>query len=143
MGLGVNEDDVNDLAAEHSEELTTEALKELHVIQQPEIDKQPGNEEEDSKPEEILETKAIKDMLAHWEAVKTFVGQNHPEQVHTSRAIDLFDDICLTYFNTVLKGRRRQTTLDGYIKSSKQSGVKSKENNPQSEKENSENKKIN
>ena len=128
MGLEIDEGDVNELVAEHSEELTTGELKELHTMQHSELLEQLSSEEdEDSKPEQPLTTKEIKDMFVHWEAVKTFVDAKHPEKMHTGRAIGLFSDTCLAYFRKILKGRQKQTSLDRYFKRSKEFEVESSE----------------
>ncbi|UYV73205.1 hypothetical protein LAZ67_10002174 [Cordylochernes scorpioides] len=47
-----------------------------------------------------------------WERVSQFVEKKNPEKVATGRASDLFNDTCLTHFRNILRGRKKQTSLD-------------------------------
>ena len=41
--------------------------------------------------------------------------KKHPEKVATGRASDLFNDTCLTHFRNILRGRKKQTSLDMFF----------------------------
>ncbi|KAK4324160.1 hypothetical protein Pmani_005163 [Petrolisthes manimaculis] len=114
MGLEVDEADVNDLVLEHSEELTTEELTELHMQQHTEVLQEIHSEEEETEPKEV-NTSAIKEVLGMWEKITEFVEKEHPEKLSTGRALALFDDTCLTHFRNILKRRQKQTSLDKFL----------------------------
>ncbi|XP_070586956.1 tigger transposable element-derived protein 1-like, partial [Erythrolamprus reginae] len=103
MGLEVNEDDIEDLVEEHSEELTTEELKDLQQQQQSEVLK--VLQEETAEEEEEIPTRDIKEMLSMWEKLRSFVEMKHPEKIATVRVADLFNDTCLAHFRKILRGR--------------------------------------
>lgn len=120
MGLEIDEADVIELIAEQSDELATEELKEMHKIfnsgEMMELDN-----EEEVKPEKEVESedeptsREITDILGKWQEVSDFIEKRHPEKLSTGRASALFNDTCLTYFRNILRRRRKQTTLDGFI----------------------------
>lgn len=114
MGLEVDERDVNELVEEHSQELTTEELQELQSQQHTEVLQEIGFEEE-TEVEEVVSTSEIKEILGMWERVSQFVEKKHPEKVATGRAKELFNDTCLTHFRNILKGRKKQTSLDRFF----------------------------
>ena len=105
MGLVMDERDVNELV----EELTTEELQELQSQQHSRVLQEIGFEEE------AISTSEIKEILGMWERVSQFVKKKHPEKVATGRASELFDDTCLTHFRSILKGRKKQTSLDSFF----------------------------
>ncbi|KAK4324021.1 hypothetical protein Pmani_005333 [Petrolisthes manimaculis] len=114
MGLEVDEADVNDLVLEHSEELTTEELTELHMQQHTLVLQEIHSEEEETEPKEV-NTSAIKEVLGMWEKITEFVAKEHPEKLSTGCALALFDDTCLTHFRNILKRRQKQTSLDKFL----------------------------
>ena len=114
MGLEVDEADVNDLVEKHSEELTTEELMELQAQQHTEVLQEIGSDEE-PEAKEVLSTSEIKEMLGMWEKLSEFIEKKHPEKVATGRASALFNDTCLTHFRNILKGRKKQTSLDRFL----------------------------
>ena len=65
--------------------------------------------------EEVISTSEIKEILGMWERVSQFVEKKHPEKVATGRASELFNDTCLTHFRNILKGRKKQTSLDRFF----------------------------
>ncbi|GFT57167.1 uncharacterized protein NPIL_221721 [Nephila pilipes] len=65
--------------------------------------------------EEVISTSEIKEILGMWERVSQFVEKKHPEKVPTGRASDLFNDTCLTHFRNILRGRKKQTSLDMFF----------------------------
>ena len=114
MGLVMDERDVNELVEEHTQELTTEELQELQSKQHSEILQEIGFEEE-PEVEEVISTSKIKEILGMGERFAQFVEKKHPEKVATGRASELFNDTCLTHFRSILKGRKKQTTLDSFF----------------------------
>jgi hypothetical protein len=70
------------------------------------------------KREQVISTRDIKEILGMWEKVVKFVDKNHPEKVATGRASELFNETCLTHFRNILKGRKKQTSLDSFFKRS-------------------------
>ncbi|UYV76721.1 hypothetical protein LAZ67_14001873 [Cordylochernes scorpioides] len=62
-----------------------------------------------------ISTSEIKEILGMWERVSQFVEKKHPEKVATGRASDLFNDTCLTHFRNILRGRKKQTSLDMFF----------------------------
>ncbi|XP_066231909.1 zinc finger MYM-type protein 6 isoform X4 [Saccopteryx leptura] len=114
MGLEVNEEDIDDLIEKHSEELTTEELKELQQQQQRmEVLQEVSRE----KPEvdEVISTSEIKEILGTWEKIKQFIEKTHPEKVATGRALELCNDTCFTYYRNILKGRKKQTSMERFL----------------------------
>lgn len=114
MGLEVDEGDIHKLVEEHGEELSTDELKELHMMQHTEVLQEISCEEE-VEPDEVVSTREIKDMLAMWEKLSSFIEKKHPEKVSTGRASALFSDTCLTRFRNILKSRQKQITLDRFL----------------------------
>ena len=114
MGLEVDNADVDELIEEHTEELTTEELKELHKISHSEVMLELSSEEE-VEPVEELTSREIHDILGKWQEVSDFVEKRHPEKMSTGRASALFNDTCLTFFRNILKKRQKQTSLDRYF----------------------------
>ncbi|GIY60997.1 tigger transposable element-derived protein 1 [Caerostris darwini] len=112
MGLEVEERDVNELIEEYTQELTTEEMQELQSQQHTEVMQEIGFEESE---EEVISTSEIKEILAMWESASQFVEKKHPEKVATGRASDLFNDTCLTHFRNILRGRKKQTSLDMFF----------------------------
>ncbi|KAL0269178.1 UNVERIFIED_CONTAM: hypothetical protein PYX00_006990 [Menopon gallinae] len=112
MGLEVDEGDIHKLVEEHGEELSTDELKELHMMQHTEVLQEISCEVE---PEEVVSTREIKDMLAMWEKLSSFIEKKHTEKVSTGRASVLFSDTCLTRFRNILKSRQTQITLDRFL----------------------------
>ncbi|XP_066121792.1 tigger transposable element-derived protein 1-like isoform X2 [Saccopteryx bilineata] len=68
--------------------------------------------EEEVESQEVISTSEIKDMLAMWEKLSSFIEKKHPAKVSTGRVSALFNDTCLSHFRNILKGRQQQTSLD-------------------------------
>ncbi len=115
MGLEVDDGDINDLVEEHSEELTTDELLQLQEQQHSDAVEEIGSPEEDIVAEKAISTSDIKAVLAKWQDVSEFVEKNHPEKVSTGRAAALFNDTALAHFRNILKGRKKQTSLDMFL----------------------------
>ncbi|UYV80605.1 hypothetical protein LAZ67_19000930 [Cordylochernes scorpioides] len=96
----------------HTQELTTEEIQELQSQQHTEVMQVIGFEESE---EEVISTSEIKEILGMWERVSQFVEKKHPEKFATGRASDLFNDTCLTHFRNILRGRKKQTSLDMFF----------------------------
>ena len=71
--------------------------------------------EEEVEPEQVISTREIKDILAMWEKLSSFIEKKHPEKVSTGRASAFFSDTCLTRFRNILKSRQNQITLDRFL----------------------------
>ncbi|XP_059549399.1 tigger transposable element-derived protein 1 isoform X1 [Myotis daubentonii] len=112
MGLDVDEGDINELMEEHSEELTTQELKELLTQQHTEVLQEIDDTEEE---EEVISVSEIKEMLGVWEKLSDFIQKKHLEKIATGRAMELFNDTCLTHFRNILKGRMKQISLDRFL----------------------------
>ncbi|XP_064120817.1 G patch domain-containing protein 1-like [Macrobrachium nipponense] len=104
MGLVVDEDDINDLLEEHQEELTTDDLKELEAMQhnviQEEFSSSGEEEEEDS-----MTTAAIKDALASFHKVQSFVEKRHREKAYTGHLLAQFNEVGPSRFRNIVKSR--------------------------------------
>ncbi|XP_059540726.1 uncharacterized protein LOC132228401 [Myotis daubentonii] len=103
--------DINELIEEHSEELTTQELKELQTQQHTEV----LQEINDMEEEEVISVSEIKEMLGMWEKLSDFIQKKHPEKIATGRAMELFIDTCLTHFRNILKGKMKQISLDRFL----------------------------
>ncbi|GBM85363.1 hypothetical protein AVEN_91068-1 [Araneus ventricosus] len=114
MGLVMDERDVNELIEEHSQELTTEELQELQSQQHSGVLQEIGFEEE-PEVEDTISTSEIKEILGMWERVSQFVEKKHPEKFATGRASELFNDTCVIHFRSILKGRKKQTSLGQFF----------------------------
>ncbi|UYV60984.1 hypothetical protein LAZ67_1002991 [Cordylochernes scorpioides] len=87
-------------------ELTTEEIQKLQSQQHTEDMQVIGFEE---SVEEVISKSEIKVILGiSWK-------KKHPEKVATGRASDLFNDTCLTHFRNILRGRKKQTSLDMFF----------------------------
>ncbi|XP_061622154.1 tigger transposable element-derived protein 1-like [Phyllopteryx taeniolatus] len=107
MGLEVDEEDVNELVEEHSEELTPEELKALQTQQHAKVLQEIGTAEE-PEVDEVISTSEIMEMLGMWERLSNFIERKHPEKVATGCASSLFNDTCLAHFRNILKERKKQ-----------------------------------
>ena len=101
MGLEVDTEDVKDLIAEHSAELTTEELVALQQEQQEEMLTEAT--EEEGEGEEVLSTSEIKDFLKQWEAVHTVILVHHPNKVITGCSVNIKEDNIIRHFKDMLK----------------------------------------
>ena len=115
MGLEVDTEDIDDLVDENTEELTTEDLLQL---QERDVSVE---KEECIVREKEIPTNAIKELLTKWQDISQFIERTHPENASTHRAISLFDDTALKYYRNILRGRKRQTTMDGFLMNSESS----------------------
>lgn len=112
MGLEVDASDIEELVEEHSQELTTEELVELHCVSQQEV-------LEDSLSEEVAEKQQssgeIREMLKAWESVASYIEKHHPNNEVAIRAANLFNDNAVSHFRQILKRRQKQMSLDTFL----------------------------
>lgn len=96
MGL-----DKDDLIGEHTEVMTTKELKELQTQQHMKVLQEIGGAE-----------KAV-EILGRWEKLFRLYSRETPRKMsQTGLETALFNDICLTHFRYIPKGRMKQTSLD-------------------------------
>ena len=84
----------------------------LQSQQHTEVMQEIGFEESEK---EVISTSEIKEILGMWERVSQFVKKKHPERVAIGRAFDLLNDTCLTHFRNILRGMKKQTSLDMFF----------------------------
>ncbi len=80
MGLEVDEGDINNLIAEHSQELMTEELQELQALQEVEVRQGFSGEDEDEDEAHVVTTAEIKEVLAAYQKVTDFVEKKSPRK---------------------------------------------------------------
>ncbi|XP_068087415.1 tyrosine-protein kinase Fyn isoform X1 [Hyperolius riggenbachi] len=114
MGLEVNKDDIQELLEEHSHELTTNELMDLHFAQQQEVLEEISSEEEKTT-EDSLTSNEIQEMFKMWERLQSFVEKHHPNKAIAVRAINLFNDNAMSHFCEILKRRQKQLSLDRFL----------------------------
>lgn len=114
MGLEVDEGDVNNLV-EHLEELTTGELVELLKEQISKVIQEIVTPLTEPEVVEVISMNEIKELLAVWEKFTDFVERKHPENVATGHVIALVNNTCLMHFRNILKGRKKQISLDRFM----------------------------
>ncbi|XP_069961426.1 tigger transposable element-derived protein 1 isoform X7 [Cherax quadricarinatus] len=113
MGLDVSDQDVEELVDDHTEELTTKELQELHLEKQQIAAEEIASEEEERR--ENVSSSVIKDICAKWSEVQSFVEKYHPNKAVASRVCNMFNDNALSHFRQILKRRQKQTSLDRFF----------------------------
>lgn len=113
LALGLCANVSGDYKIKHSEELTTEELKELQQQQHSEVLQEISGEE--PEVDEVISTSEIKEMLRIWEKIKQFIEKTHPEKVAASRALELCNDTCFTHYRNVLKGRKKKISMERFL----------------------------
>lgn len=114
MGLEVDCSDIEELVEEHTQELTTEELMELHCVSQQEVLEESLSEEEEVT-EKQQSSAEIREMLKAWETVTSYTEKHHPNKEVAMRAANLFNDNAVSHFRQILKRRQKQTTLDSFL----------------------------
>ncbi|GBL78100.1 hypothetical protein AVEN_143394-1 [Araneus ventricosus] len=90
-GLEVDSNDIGELVEEHSQELTTEELMELHCVSQQEVmEKSLSEEEKVTAKQQSSRTK--KEMLKAWETVASDIEKHNSNKVVAKHATNLFHD---------------------------------------------------
>ena len=88
MELQVDTEDVDDLIAEHTDELMTDEL----VALQQEQEEEKLTEVTEEEGEEVLTTMDIKDFLRKWEQVCKVIEIHHPDKVNVRRSVNLREE---------------------------------------------------
>jgi hypothetical protein len=113
MGLEVDDNNVEELVEEHSKELSTEELTELHRVSQKETERSfSGMEEVTAEPTPSGE---IKETLKSWETIALYIEKHHLEKTVTMRAINLFSNNAVLQFHQILKHSQKQLSLDNFL----------------------------
>ena len=68
--------------------------------------------EEEKKAKESLTSNEIWEMCKMWETVKRSIEKHHANKAVAVRAMNLFIDNAMPHFCKILKGRRKQVSLD-------------------------------
>ncbi|PNF34534.1 hypothetical protein B7P43_G10746 [Cryptotermes secundus] len=116
MGLEVDNNDIDELVEEQSQELTTEELMELHCVSQQEVVEESLSEEEEEEVTAKQQSSgAIREMLKAWETVASYIEKHHPNKAVDMCATNLFNDNAVSHFHQILKHRQKQMSLDSYL----------------------------
>ncbi|KAG7166502.1 hypothetical protein Hamer_G005614 [Homarus americanus] len=96
MGLEVDDDDVEELVEEHSKELSTEELLELHKEENETLKRSLTSEEEEEEEEEedkeesrIIPAKDLKDAFFCWSKLSKLAEDYHPDVGSVQKAISI------------------------------------------------------
>ncbi|XP_028648887.1 tigger transposable element-derived protein 1-like [Erpetoichthys calabaricus] len=116
MGLEVDNNDVEELVEEHSNELTTEELQHLQAEQEKNLAEDMSSEGEEEGKEEVPSS-VIKEMCAKWGELQLFVEKSFPNSAVGSRSLNMFNDNVMSYYRKVLQKRQKQQTLDKFFSS--------------------------
>ena len=111
MGLGMDGDDVEELAEAHSTALTTEELPDLQREQQLEAAEELSSEEEGR---EAIPPSLIRKCLGNGEKCTVFFEKYYPDKQVEHRAINVFDDNAVFHSRQVLKCREKRTSSDRF-----------------------------
>ena len=114
LGLDVDGEDLEELVEEHTQELTTDELIQLHKEQQREVIEELSSGEEEVKKDTIPSSE-IKKALKNWEELQDFIEKHHPNKEVSGRAINLFNQNALLHFRDMLKRREKQASLDRFL----------------------------
>ncbi|KAG7167051.1 Tigger transposable element-derived protein 1-like 214 [Homarus americanus] len=91
MGLEVDDDDVEELVEEHSKELSTEELRELHKEENETLKRsltsEESGEEEDKEESRIIPAKDLKDAFFCWSKLSKLAEDYHPDVGSVQKAI--------------------------------------------------------
>ncbi|KAG7177534.1 Vacuolar protein sorting-associated protein 54-like 1 [Homarus americanus] len=102
MGLEVDDDDVEELVEEHSKELSTEELLELHKEENETLKRsltsEESGEEEDKEESRIIPAKDLKDAFFCWSKLPKLAEDYHPDVGSVQKAISVFNDNVMNYF---------------------------------------------
>ncbi|KAG7163245.1 hypothetical protein Hamer_G004350 [Homarus americanus] len=94
MGLEVDDDDVEELVEEHSKELSTEELLELHKEENETLKRsltsEESGEEEDKEESRIIPAKDLKDAFFCWSKLSKLAEDYHPDVGSVQKAIRSF-----------------------------------------------------
>ncbi|KAG7165919.1 Tigger transposable element-derived protein 1-like 191 [Homarus americanus] len=119
MGLEVDDDDVEKLVEEHSKELSTEELLELHkeqneTLKQSLTSEESGEEEEDKEESRIIPAKDLKDAFFCWSKLSKLAEDYHPDVGSVQKAISVFNDNVMNYFWKVRRSEANHRDIEGH-----------------------------
>ncbi|KAG7172206.1 Tigger transposable element-derived protein 1-like 132, partial [Homarus americanus] len=110
MGLEVDDDEVEELVEEHSKELSTEELLELHKEQNETLKRsltsEESGEEQDKEESRIIPAKDLKDAFFCWSKLSKLDEDYHPDVGSVQKAISVFNDNVMNYFWKDQKSRK-------------------------------------
>ncbi|KAG7163947.1 hypothetical protein Hamer_G014396 [Homarus americanus] len=93
MGLEVDDNDVEELVEEHSKELSTEELLELHKEENETLKRsltsEESGEDEDKEESRIIPAKDLKDVFFCWSKLSKLVEDYHPDVGSVEKGINL------------------------------------------------------
>ncbi|PNF40924.1 hypothetical protein B7P43_G14973 [Cryptotermes secundus] len=115
MGLEVDNNDIDELVEENSQELTTEELMELHCVTQQEVVEESLSEEGEEVTAKQQSSAAIREMLKAWETVASYIEKHHPNKAVAVCTTNLFNDNAVSHFHQILKRRQKQMSLDSFL----------------------------
>lgn len=115
IGIEVDSDDVEELVQAHSEDLTTDELRQLHQEQLQEVTEELSSGEEEGNSKERVSTAEIKKYLRQWTELGNFLERCHPDIAAVHRNINQFDENLMQHFRDIWKKRQRQITLDRFL----------------------------
>lgn len=121
LGQEVNEEDVEELLADHKEDLNTTELQELQNGHQKTLTEEHSSHSEDKEREEVVPSEVIREVLAKWNDVQEFIEKHHSNETVAIRTVNLMNDNVMSQFRKVLENRR-QLTLDLILVKSAQEG---------------------
>ncbi|KAG7160930.1 hypothetical protein Hamer_G007713 [Homarus americanus] len=102
MGLEVDDNDVEELVEEHSKELSTEELHELHKEENETLKRsltsEESGEDEDKEESRIIPAKDLKDAFFCWSKLSKLAEDYHPDVGSVEKAISVFNDTVMNYF---------------------------------------------
>ncbi|GBO17898.1 hypothetical protein AVEN_12175-1 [Araneus ventricosus] len=106
MGVEVDNNDIDELVEEHSQELITEELMNLHCVSQQGVEESLLEEEKVTAKQQF--SGEIKEMLKAWGTVASCIKKHHPNKAVAVCATNLFNDNAVTHFRQILKRRRQK-----------------------------------
>ncbi|GBN64745.1 hypothetical protein AVEN_231531-1 [Araneus ventricosus] len=113
MGLEVNNSN-DELVADHSQELATKDLTELHCVSQKKI----GGEmfvREGGGNSKAKSSSAMSEMLKAWGIVASHIDKHNLKKTVVMRATNLLNDNAVSHYRQVLKGQKRQISLNSFL----------------------------
>ncbi|KAG7169317.1 hypothetical protein Hamer_G027575, partial [Homarus americanus] len=100
--MGLEMDDVEELVEEHSKELSTEELLELHKKQNETLKRsltsEESGEDEDKEESHIIPAKDLKDAFFCWSKLSKLAEDYHPDVGSVQKAISVFNDNVMNCF---------------------------------------------
>ncbi|KAG7164748.1 hypothetical protein Hamer_G005161 [Homarus americanus] len=118
MDLEVDDDDVEELVEEHSKELSTEEVLELHKEENETLKRsltsEESGEDEDKEESCIIPAKDLKDVFFCWSKLSELAEDYHPDVGSVEKTISVFNDNVMNYFWKI-HPERKQTVYQEQI----------------------------